>query len=80
MYIVEDNRIVLKNNEEIVGHVFFKKEGNVVSIIQVYVDPKYRSLGYANKLMAYTVNYFKNKNMKLEMICSYAKKWIERGV
>ena len=63
MYIVEENRIVVKDNKEIVGYVFFKKDENVVSIIQVYVDPKYRNLGYANKLMAYTVNYFKNKNI-----------------
>lgn len=78
MFNVESNRILLKDDDNIIGYVFYKIENNLVSIMQVYVDSKYRNMGYANKLMDYTYNYFNKNNYDIEMVCSYAKKWLEK--
>lgn len=78
MFRLENNRIVLYDDKKIMGYVFFSTNINVVNILQVYVDPHYRGRGVANRLMKYTYRYFQKRDREFNMMCSYAKKWLEK--
>lgn len=56
--------IVAEINEKVVGYVIgwlTDKKGNIASIA---VDPKYRQEGVGHQLVAYILNYFKEKKTK----------------
>lgn len=53
------------------------KDG-VIDIVQTYVCPCDRGLGYASRLMGRAAAYIKDSGMKAKLSCSYAEKWFAR--
>lgn len=56
--------IVAEINSKVVGYVIGRIRGKKASIGSVAVDPKFRREGTGYQLMAYILNYFKEKKIK----------------
>ncbi len=78
MFRLENNKIILYDGDQVMGYVFFSTNVNIVNILQVYVNPLYRGRGVANRLMKYTYRYFEKRDREFNMMCTYAKKWLEK--
>lgn len=80
-FIVEENRIYLKNEEsKIVAEIDFEKiNEDTYNVYHTFVDESLRGQGIANKLvtLAYEEITEKRKS-KFQATCEYAKKWIEK--
>ncbi len=79
-YSEEDGRFVAKDAEGLeVGEVTFTRDGDDVLVIDhTGVDPAARGQGVAEELVRQVFEKAKNEGMKVEPVCSYAKKEFER--
>ena len=78
-YEVLDNKIIYKENNEILAEItFIEKEHGVFDINHTFVDESLRGKGIASKLVEEAVKEIETRNGKIQATCSYAKTWIER--
>ena len=79
----------VKNNEETKrfelvedGHTAYadyRVEENVFFIDYVFAPPELRGTGAAGKLMQGMMEQIKPKGYKVEPVCGYAAKWLQRS-
>ncbi len=77
--IADGNISISDKGDNQLGYVGFTVDGNTLTLITTFVDPKARGLGIATLLMEEFYLYCKNNNYKAIMQCSYAIKWIEKN-
>lgn len=76
----EDGRFVAKDTDGLeVGEVTFIRNGDKVLVINhTGVDPAYRGHGIAGELVRHVAEKAKNEGLKIDPVCTYAKKELER--
>ncbi|WP_079504619.1 GNAT family N-acetyltransferase [Mesobacillus jeotgali] len=79
-YSEEDGRFVAKDASGLeVGEVTFTRDGDEVLVVNhTGVDPDYRGQGIAEELVRHVAEKAKNEGLKIDPVCSYAKKELER--
>lgn len=80
-FIVEENRICLKNEEsKIVAEIDFEKiKEDTYNVYHTFVDDSLRGQGIANQLVTLAYEEItKKRNAKFEATCEYAKKWMKK--
>jgi uncharacterized protein len=79
-YTEEDGRFVAKDEGGIeAGEVTFTRDGDEVLVVNhTGVDPDYRGQGIAEELIRHVAEKAKNEGLKIDPVCSYAKKQMER--
>ena len=80
MFSFTDNKMILVENNVIVGFIEFENNGYSYTIIKVYVDPLFRGQNKANILMSEFYNFLDKNGYLCKNVCSYAEKWFERNV
>ena len=75
---VDKNIFFIQGEVENKGQVTYTINNGVMNINGTFVDPDYRSHGYAKELVDAAVVYAKSKDLKLHPTCSYAVKVVER--
>lgn len=79
-FIIEENKIYLKENDKVLAEIEFEKiDNNTYNIYHTYVDEKLRGQGIASSLVEKAVKYIESKNKKVTASCSYAQKWLEKN-
>ena len=80
-YIEEDERIYLRNNNDVLAEVLFKKNGdNTYDIYHTYVDDSLRGNGIASNLVKMAYDKIVKLGCNVTASCSYAKKWLENNI
>ncbi len=75
-FTIEKNKIYYtKDNQELAYILLDYTPDNLVVFEKVFVDPQLRGQGVASKIMQFAADYFKEKNMKVVPMCSYANSW-----
>ncbi|MCM3125261.1 GNAT family N-acetyltransferase [Mesobacillus sp. AQ2] len=76
----EDGRFVAKDADGLeVGEVTFTRDGDDFLVVNhTGVDPDYRGKGIAEELVRHVAEKAKNEGLKIDPVCSYAKKELER--
>ncbi|QWB99623.1 N-acetyltransferase [Mycoplasmatota bacterium] len=78
-FVNEENRVYMEGNDLLLAEVTFPKEKkDIVNIDHVFVDPSLRGQGVASKIMLYTYNLLKEKQMKIVATCPYAIRWFDK--
>ncbi|RSD28382.1 GNAT family N-acetyltransferase [Mesobacillus subterraneus] len=79
-YAEEDGRFVAKDADGLeVGEVTFTRDGDEVLVINhTGVDPANRGQGVAEELVRLVVDKAKKEGMKVDPVCSFAKKEFDR--
>lgn len=80
-FVIEENRIYLKNEEnKIIAEVDFEKiNKNTYNVFHTFVDERYRGKGIANKIITLVYEEITIKrNAKFQATCEYAKKWLDK--
>ena len=75
---VDQDKFVIPGEDKNKGQVTYTIHNGVMDIDGTFVDPDYRSHGYAKELVDAAVAYAKRKDLKLRPTCSYAVKVVER--
>ena len=80
-YIVEENRIYKKdNNEKIIAEITFNQiSEDTYNIDHTFVDESLRGQGIAKELVEKAIEEIRKKNGKIEATCSYAKHYLEKN-
>ncbi len=77
---VLENKIVYKENNEILAEItFFEKENGVFDINHTFVDERLRGKGIGKKLVEKALKEIEKKNGKVTASCSFANKIINGG-
>lgn len=77
-FIYKENEIIIKDNNEIIAQIKFKKINNdTYDIYKTYVNPAYRGKKIAQMLVKEAYNYLKDKGYNIIATCSYANKWLQ---
>ena len=76
----EDGRFIAKDAQGLeAGEVTFTRDGDEVLVINhTGVDPANRGQGVAEELVRHVVEKARNEGLKVEPVCSFAKKEFER--
>ncbi|GHU61888.1 hypothetical protein FACS189418_2330 [Clostridia bacterium] len=75
----ESNRVFLSENEQVIAQVDFSfVDENTVNIHRTFVSEQLRGQGVASAIVEATVNYLKEKNLKIICDCPYVKKWFTK--
>jgi uncharacterized protein len=79
-YVEENNRFTAKDSQGIeAGEVTFSRGGEGVLVIDhTGVDPDYRGQGVAEELVRKVVEKAKKEGLKVQPVCSYAKREFEK--
>ena len=73
--VLEDSRYVLLEDNEEVGEITWSNAGEDLIIVDhTFVEPKFRGHGWAEKLVAASVDYARANNKKIIPLCPFAKK------
>jgi Predicted acetyltransferase len=73
--VLEDSRYVLLENTEEVGEITWSNAGEDLIIVDhTFVEPQFRGQGWAEKLVAASVDYARENNKKIIPLCPFAKK------
>ena len=76
---VQENRIVYRQNDEILAEITFPAwKENILNIDHTFVDETLRGQGVAGQLMQRTAEELRRTGRKAVATCSYAKKWFEQ--
>lgn len=76
---VQENRIVYRQNDEILAEITFPAwKENIVNIDHTFVDETLRGQGVAGQLMQRTAEELRRTGRKAVATCSYAQKWFEQ--
>lgn len=81
-YIKHDNdknTFYIEGKDKNKGYVKYIIDNGIMNINSTFVDPDYRSHGYAKELVDAAVEYAKSKDLKLSPTCSYAVKVTQRN-
>lgn len=73
----EQNRSAAYIDGKKVGECEFTVEGNIWSITHTGVDPAYGGRGIAKMLVLKVIEKARNRQVKINPICSYAKRVME---
>ena len=77
-YVIEENRIYLKENDKILAEINFEKiDDTTYNIYHTYVDEFLRKKGIASILVDKAISEIKKRNCNIVATCSYAKKYLE---
>lgn len=78
-FIYEAERIYLKDEAgRMVAQVtFHQRSDRAMSIDHTYVSPELRGQGAAGKLMAAAAKRFRQRELKVVPVCSYAVSWFQ---
>ena len=76
----EGNRFAAKDSDGLeVGEITYSRGGKDVLVIEhTGVDPDYRGQGLAEELVGKVVEKAKKEGLKIEPVCSFAKKEFEQ--
>lgn len=79
-YSDEDGRFVAKDKDGLeVGEITYTRDGDDFLVVNhTGVDPANRGQGVAEELVRHVAEKAKNENLKIDPVCSYAKKELER--
>ena len=75
---ISNNKFYIEGDNQDKGYAKYIINNDIMNINSTYVDPDYRSLGYARQLVDAAVQYAKEKDYKLSPTCSYAVKVVDR--
>ena len=77
--IYEAERIYYKNEQgRMVAEVtFHQRSDRAMSIDHTYVSPELRGQGAAGKLLSAAVRRFRQRELKVVPVCSYAVAWFQ---
>jgi len=76
----KDNCFYLGPNfDERIGEIVFHFEGDDIVVTHTFVDPSYRGLGLAGKLVDAVVSLARNARRMIIPVCPYVKKVLENG-
>ena len=79
-YEVLDNKIIYKENNEILAEItFIEKEHGVFDINHTFVDERLRGKGIGKKLVEKAIEEIEKKNGKITASCSFANRIINGG-
>lgn len=53
-------------------------QDGVIDIVETYVSPNDRGLGFAGRLMGRAAAYIKDSGNRAKLSCSYAKSWFAK--
>ena len=73
-YIEEINKVVVYNNNEIIGYCEYEQLNNIWNIIHTKVNSNYQGQGIAKNLVEKVVEKANKNNITITADCSYAKK------
>lgn len=78
-FIYEAERIYVKGEDgRMAAEVtFHQRSDRAVSIDHTYVSPELRGQGAAGKLMAAAARRFRQRELKVVPVCSYAVAWFQ---
>ncbi|PZD79683.1 GNAT family N-acetyltransferase [Mesonia sp. K7] len=63
----------LENEKGIVSELTYQKEENVLVIDHTKTQKPYEGQGYASVLLEHTVNYAREKGLKINPLCPFAE-------
>ena len=70
----------LDDNGELMAEAdFINGNDGVIDINHIYVSPKYRGQGMADKTMLTMVDFLREKNLQATASCSYANSWFSKN-
>ena len=67
-----------KEGDIIAELTYTLQDNNIMTLDHTETDPEYTGEGYASSLVEYSVNYAKEKNLRIDPLCKYAAKQFER--
>ena len=67
-----------KEGDIIAELTYTLQDNNIMTLDHTETDPKYTGEGYASSLVEHSVNYAKEKNLRIDPLCKYAAKQFER--
>lgn len=75
----ETDRLLLLQEDDEIGYLKYKIDEEQDYIIEsIFVNEKYRGLGYATIILNEFISIVEKKNRKIIPICSFAKKQFEK--
>lgn len=76
----QEGLIILKDQDEEVGHIkYVKKEDHVIDVTSTVVHEKYQGQGMAGKLFDALIDYVNEHSLKIIPTCSYIEKKLMRA-
>jgi Predicted acetyltransferase len=74
----ENEVLTLLDDDKVLGTINYKIEGDIYTILRVYVLPIYQGKGYGKTLLEEVVRYSKANKLKIKPVCSYAVVYFEK--
>jgi len=74
----ENELLTLLDDDKVLGTINYKIEGDIYTILRVYVLPIYQGKGYGKTLLEEVVRYSKTNKLKIKPVCSYAVVYFEK--
>ena len=69
------NRFEVQTDED-VSYIDYRWYNQTLIFLYIFVPPAYRGKGISNVLMQYSLDYAKNKGVKIKVFCPYIAKYI----
>lgn len=70
-YFEEDGKIIAELT-------YTLQDNNILTLDHTEADPAYTGKGLAKGLVQHSAEYARNKNLKIDPLCSYAERFFER--
>ncbi len=80
-YEYNEDYIYLYDEDVKIGEILFPIFKDDIRVInRTYIEPDYRLIGLASKLVLEAYHYFKENKVRVVATCPYVTKWFERNV
>ncbi|MFV0381209.1 MAG: GNAT family N-acetyltransferase [Breznakia sp.] len=75
---IKDSQLVYEVDQKILAYIDFKKNAQVYSIMEVFVDSSLRGQGVAQQLMDAMVQVLQEQQAQCIAVCPYAIAYFEK--